>query len=756
MAGAIIPLSIIVHGELPYFDRVTELSCKPHDRPVDVRAMLANVRSIRTEGMALFLVSPPLKTQEVVQGRMVHHGETLGTWSEHLYSVMSNPSASDNFYGEVKASQNVAGGRYALWSQSPLGETAPVCLGSEYQLTTVNCIAIPAVAAGRTKRLLDSPAESAPKKAKTDAFPASDCADIVILDDNARERVIQKARHHLACIKDSVSGNDLSQPNKKFSLVYPSMNPSVLGSSSFETRKGDDQVFRWKFRGRSSLGRDILPALRRFHSHDLTVKYLLSGTFGAGLTHLVVAAAVSLLSEGVPIVFLPSHHQRQNNSVLLLRDAILLALSTKQKLLDDWAAKLFDACQWSIQGLVKLCRVLATKNIRLVFIILELDKAPPDLFQLYDDMSTSHVLCYTVDPNSDMLRAREYMLRQDTFFLNGGLGEDEVDGWWAQLIAETGVQITRDDRVLISETTGNVPYFLEVLFQTVKKEGHFQKSQLGMQTPDIHSLLSGFMQKIFLDPSLQSSQSIAKKLCAAALSSGRADGSLSLIDRRFLMKDINDRWGCINLYALEALQRYSHELEDFNRYMDVCQWVTSIPRISGNTVMLGFGLEYFVTQELGRIGLELSTEQKKLKIPAGLPLISLPRGGRPESIIQSGIYIPWEYNHRCVDCVVVHFDEKAKKIWVVPIQISLVKRKELHSDSRTLFFEADWELWHQAILQRRNWGLDWHFVWIINCRRSRSITIDEADDRPRHLEHVVPVVKISQVIGDSLTRLSMS
>lgn len=205
------------------------------------------------------------------------------------------------------------------------------------------------------------------------------------------------------------------------------------------------------------------------------------------------------------------------------------------------------------------------------------------------------------------------------------------------------------------------------------------------------------------------------RLLVAAMNNNRSNIIASFTDRRFIFKDEEGRWRCTSIFVYEAIYRFAITVQDDIRYFEAGLWRDCIPVVGHNPSMLGYAIEYALTNEL-RHGLTLSVLSAQLRIPQ-LPLFALPSGGRPPRIRESGLYVPMEFNHRYIDCVAVWFD--GNNAHVVLIQISNVVRKSDHSNSEEKFFgdSSDWKLWQEAVT-KHGLKIHWDFLWILNCRQA--------------------------------------
>ncbi|KAJ7780644.1 hypothetical protein DFH07DRAFT_437646 [Mycena maculata] len=272
-------------------------------------------------------------------------------------------------------------------------------------------------------------------------------------------------------------------------------------------------------------------------------------------------------------------------------------------------------------------------------------------------------------------------------YLNGGLDEDEMDGWCGQWEAAHNISLAPEMRVLIQATTGSVPSLLSSVLRAVKADGRFRREHLdSSQSSDIQTLLTKHVQSLVKD--FPERPSDVGKVLVAALNNNKLMVDPQFTDRRFVYQDKDLRWRYTSLLAFEAIFQCTITLENWTRYFEAKEWVDCLPLVGRNPSMLGYAIEYAVTNILGARGLKLSNG---LHIPP-LQLHLLPPGGKPQPIVDPGIYVPLEFNHRYIDCVAVWFDHSGANI--VPIQISNVSDITVHSD-----------LGGKVFLQRRSQAL---------------------------------------------------
>jgi hypothetical protein len=237
------------------------------------------------------------------------------------------------------------------------------------------------------------------------------------------------------------------------------------------------------------------------------------------------------------------------------------------------------------------------------------------------------------------------------------------------------------------------------------------------------------------------------KLLLAAMNNNSSDIIPSFTDRRFIFKNEDGRWRCTSIFAYEAIYRFAITIQDGIRFFEAKHWRDCIPVVGHNPSMLGYAIEYALTNEL-RHGLALPG---RLRIPQ-LPLFALPSGGRPRTIKESGLYVPMEFNHRYIDCVAVWFD--GNNAHIVPIQITNVKKKSDHSNSEEKFFgdSEDWKLWQEAVTKPKR-KIHWDFLWILNCKEAAMETRRACNGGPARRVFTTGFKSVSKEVDEALKAL---
>ncbi|KAF9060645.1 hypothetical protein BDP27DRAFT_1339297 [Rhodocollybia butyracea] len=660
----------------------------------------------------------------------------LTHWCSALVEMLMKPDRT-----VVPPTSDTPGGRPYVWlNTTPLHDLMDYV---DITQTGVHCIIVPRSC--QPKRayphewLVDMPLS---KRQKTgEIIPSSTSNDTAIADADIRQRVVERADALLVSIRAVIKDADLYNPYATTSIPVPSIQPSI----SFQTT--DDPVALYKYRGRKTLEKEILSTMRMSFVGGRSERIGFFGTKGAGRSHLATTAASVLLSESIPVVFLAFSNNQPATSVI--RDAFLLALRSQQKLYchTDY---LFDCCcdhPDSLRGLIKFAKRLRCKSIRLLFVVLALDHLSKSHLEEFYRMTEGHVLCFTANANSKLRRENEQRLGgysgRKPLYLNGGLSEDDLEGWWSQFQADAGILISDKDRELIETTTGNVPLLLTSVFSAIKAAGSFQKEDLRIDLK-IYEDMDAHVEILMKKSPAQASN--IRSVLQATLNNTHLDVIPYLCaDRRYVYQDNVGRWRCANLYVYEAVYRLSITVGDSMRFFRVQEWLNCIPLLAHNPSMLGYAVEYAVTNELGRQGLDIPSLQ--LTFPKSLPLHPLPSGGIPETIHESGLYVPMKFNHRYIDCVAIWF--KSSMIYIYPIQISNVAKISQHSDSEKNFFSEDWKLWHKAVA-RKGWEIRWKFVWIINCPQAAISKTSRRKIKPPRTVHTISIKIVNADIASGL------
>ncbi|KIK62239.1 hypothetical protein GYMLUDRAFT_260383 [Collybiopsis luxurians FD-317 M1] len=573
--------------------------------------------------------------------------------------------------------------------------------------------------------------------------PASDSGDeSVVRDNKTRQRITENIINLLTEVK-TTSPFDLQNTQTATKIVYPSLHTYTgpPGEWTSESR------LTLTFRGRSVLGSEIIPTLHQLHSYFGFWEYSLSGTYGAGINYLAIGATVSLLAQGYPVVFIPYTNGKPRLSVI--RDAILLALSNVDHGLER-ADQVFDYCTQGMMGFIRFCNHMTSKRIRFIFVILDIDKATKDEYRELRQLMLGHVSCFTVHPNSEYRRMYENVGVR-CLFLEGALFGDELEGWWAQYQAEASpLSIDDETRDIILTFTGGVPGLLEVLFAQIKKTKCFKMDYL-VPHPDMYKDLEQCMTA--LTSKHPERIRIREGTIAAAINNlPYYEPGPCMVDQRFIYQEEDGRRTCSSLAVLKVVRTYSLTLSNFARQVNIRMWLSVIPRIRQNRVMLGFAVEYALSIAISQNGLNLIRMQRHLWIPSGLSMSPLSVTA-PQITKTSQIYVPTTFNYRNIDFIIVWFDGSAKTVWVCPVQVSIVTDKSKHADSCANFFKNDWSVWASQITDlKKDWEIKWNFVWVLDIEKSRnSCTFHVgSNSHPAYVEWVVDFDTVNEDVGDAL------
>jgi hypothetical protein len=189
----------------------------------------------------------------------------------------------------------------------------------------------------------------------------------------------------------------------------------------------------------------------------------------------------------------------------------------------------------------------------------------------------------------------------------------------------------------------------------------------------------------------------------------------------------------------------------------MARWADSFARLAYNPSMLGCAVECAVTNALSIHGLHFPkssgvSPSQVIKIPATLPLTMLLPGGKPPTVINAALYVPIEFNNRCVDCIAVWFESTFVNIFAV--QISNVDDSSEHSDSQSSFYTTDWEQWRDAVAPK-GMSIHWGFVWLIKkAAPFVHLSGDRRIQAPARDVHTVDFRTISPEIASALSRLA--
>ncbi|KIK62236.1 hypothetical protein GYMLUDRAFT_553687 [Collybiopsis luxurians FD-317 M1] len=635
--------------------------------------------------------------------------------------------------GKMTIKDAIPEGRFSAWlPHKSLADTI-ACLEGFGGGMGVNCFVIPINSLRKEKVSTSSPAQLTP----------SGSDETVVWDVEIRQRILRKITSLSTKIKSSTNPSELQNPWKATVTLYPSLHAE--SQKMFEDGESEDGFNTFTFRGRPILGSAIIPVLQRFYKGSGSAEYSMSGTYGAGINYLAIGAAVSLLAQNYPVVFVPS------TRLLVIRDAILLALANIENGLEHWAPRLFERCSSGMMGFIRLCNHMVDNRVRLIFIFLDIDMAGQAEYKEICDLVQNHVFCFTVNPNSDLCRTYESR-GANYLYIKGGLSEEELDGWWAQY--EAASPVVSDDHIkdTILTFTGAVPSHLEALLARIKETQRFEMDYL-VTPPEIFVRLERHMKRLMLEYP-ERMQTMEKLIAAALSNTPSCQWGTTLMDNRFLYEDKTGCLTCPSVAVLKALRIYSLTLSNFVRYFDISTWLGIIPRFGRNRIMLGFAIEYALSSAIAQTGLDLKIGRKNLQIPGGLSMSPLTTGA-PKLAHISQIIVPAEYNYRYVDCIAVSFIDSEKRVHICPVQVSLVTSKAKHADSCSQFFGEDWRVWRDAIEKLKpGWDIQWSFLWVLRIQKSQNTyTVHNGNgSHPAYAEWVVGFNTVNADIGSALNK----
>ncbi|KAJ7724195.1 hypothetical protein B0H16DRAFT_1736795 [Mycena metata] len=537
----------------------------------------------------------------------------------------------------------------------------------------IHCILLPL----SFKRLLDDASAELPD-AKKQHLPPSTSNDSDIADESTRVRIMKKASRLVDAVSRT-SWNPLSNPSTTTAIPILNLHRHETSNPNWSYEPETvDGVPCFQYKGRSFLEATLLPLIEQEYRRDeSTTRIGVFGTQGSGKCHALMAASAVLLSKHVPVVVLTLSGTRP--SVIDLRDALLLAVvgAEDPMLADnrDFITQIFDACCGTNTpekegNLGKLFRKLAAESLRvkLVFAVLGLDSLSKVDQDYVLNFTRGHIVCFIAQGNSLLRTAVEEYIAEGkqgykAVYLNGGLEEDEYRGWLHQHEADIGFAFTSSESHFLVARTGNVPALLSRVFQAMKhdvgciglEEKHL-KFGLGLD-----KIISAHVRKI-LKENPECGDDL-RLLLLALLHNDTVDVSPVLVHQNYMYQDKDHRWRTTNSLTFAAVLSSLLVLGNWVRFFDVRKWVGCMSVIRSNPSMVGYAVEYGVTAALGS-----GVETKDLSIPADLPIFAVPKGGRPPESIGPGIYVPVDFNHRYIDCVVVWL--KGKSISIAPMQIT--------------------------------------------------------------------------------------
>ncbi|KIK59066.1 hypothetical protein GYMLUDRAFT_245507 [Collybiopsis luxurians FD-317 M1] len=730
-----VTLTVAVYQVSPYTYNCVTAEFDTADRDSFARSLRERNRdsrlaSLDEAGVYVFLTSPSICIDE--KGAE----DKINRWMEFF--------VSNHTKGEVKGVIEIKGNKEGSFVAWPLNRSLEQVSASASwegfrEGPEINCFVLPI-----SSLLQKSFASGEPTQ-----IPASGSGVAVVRDNGKRQRIIEKVVHLRNKIINSTSLPDLENPQSATIIPYPSLQPDSLEGVKKDVEDGLPLL---AFRGRSVLASEVIPTLKKLHSVYGHCVFSMSGTYGTGVNYLATGAAVALLAQQYPVIFIP--YISGKIPLLIIRDAILLALSNVENGLERWAQEVFDYCESGMMGFIRFCNKMANnQHQRFMFIVLNVDRVSQVEYDDLRQLVAGHLYCFTVDPNSE--RCRNY--NSDTaksLSLRGGLQDNEVDGWWAQYQAEASPVVIDDDaKDIILTSTGAVPSLLEELFSRVKQTGRFDIDYL-QPSADICDLLTQQIEALRMKYPHQI-ETIQKIIAAALSNAPYFVLGKSYTDKRFIYENDKGCWTCPGLTILKAVRTCSLTLHNFSRYFEINVSLRTIPRIAKNRVMLGFVVEYAISNALAQTGLNIGIGNKRLQIPSNLSMSPVLQTSALGFIQTSQMFVPAKSNHRYVDFVIVSFEKSKKQIQILPVRITIIKNKNQHSDSCSQFFQNDWRAWRDAVKKPSNFKIKWVFLWVLHIEKSQRGCTFHAQDRshPAYEEWMVDFDSINTDIGLALSKV---
>ncbi|KAK7455157.1 hypothetical protein VKT23_011028 [Stygiomarasmius scandens] len=762
-------LTAVIYGTLPYKSHTLEVKF-PYTETnrfvfMDAIRNLWPSKDIQRHAM-VFLTSPPIDRKDHQQAEKL-----LKHCIEHLVSVCKEGFLSGKMHVDVD--QGNIELNYCAWFAGKSLANLSERLEDLGKGSGVNCFIIP------TEVLRKRPIEEdgIQPLAKKVRFGESDSEDEEeddgdgwddlfksgVLDGDARRRIRKTVAKFLSNMTP-LQLDRLRDPRETTSVTFPSLH-SCGERLPPDTVRGDDSVV-FQFRGRNALVTDIIPTLQRMYAQRGFAEYHLYGTHGSGVDFTVTTAAAYLLSTGIPVVYITC--QSFGVQTYWIRDAILLALSAKKELIEQWGISLFPNRVLSdsdeMKGLIKLCNRLANEGSRLVFVMSNIDEAKKEDYDQFMRMAQGHVLCFTASPNSQLCARDEwgYDAKDKKVLHLNSLSEDEFHGWLCQYEAETSIKFSTEDQELIFASTGGNPCLLQHWYFRTKENGRFSPEDLRCPS-NVLGMMDYHLRHPSYFPDAQE-ENMGKAILAAALSNDiqpECGRSSKIIDRRFIFRD-GHRWTCSGLYVLHALWEKSLYTPDFLQHTNVHVWRKTLPKYASNRYLLGFGVKYSLTNAISKFGVHFRISRHlTFKFPPRA--LKTIRNCREPDAYSSGLYVPVDFDKRYVDLVAVWLNKYTKSVYICPIHISLAKKVDVDGtgrNARERFFEGDWKKWELNFSStiRKGWTVSWRFLWILDCdsdseEKGRKVYVqpkEGVDLYPTHEEWVTDVASISGEVGDAL------
>ncbi|KAJ7225994.1 hypothetical protein GGX14DRAFT_642292 [Mycena pura] len=670
----------------------------PLDRPGPLNTFLndlAFITDAEKQAASVYLLNPPL---DIFKSSPKNAEETLAFWCKTLGEM--NDRGEE---GHVFGPPGIPSAYAHLWwnDNASLSSMIPRC--TDLNVEGVHCI----VLINTSKRPSDPESEESPSKRqhvwKASRLPAS---EIAITDVDARHRLVEKANSLLATLAPLAAraSGEIHHPNAITCIPLPTLTSSNWNwRQRFQLTKINGVVY-FDYCGRRRVLEDIICRMTDLRDMPYAHSIAFLGTKGQGRTHILTAAAAILLSQGLPVVFLPFS---PNPRTAEIRDAILVALQNTE-LLKPYTSELFEYCckYPGRAGLLRFCNRLRSKDLKLIFVALNLDVLSPTELLDCQSMMDGHDVIFTADGNSSLaLKAEEKAPDGwgSVLYLNNGLEQDEVDAWLWRYEIDLGTTLRKEQRDLLHATTRNLPSLLSEVLRAAKAKGDFDQGLRSLR-PNVTLQMQKHMRQV------QASPNELRKLLLAVLSNGAFSALPSLPDRRYMYEDENGRWQYTSLFAYEAAYRIALELYKIP--------FASSTRYSGCRVSHSLPTTHRCWDTL------LSMPSRRLQnLYPSAPPFSSTTWRSPNNVHAGGLYA-LEFNHRYVDCVAVWFEGTV--VHVVPIQISNVCRTADHADSRDKFFSSDWQLWERAFRKPRGPAHEAFTTGFVNISQKIAGALDPA------------------------------
>ena len=167
---------------------------------------------------------------------------------------------------------------------------------------------------------------------------------------------------------------NLCDPSLESQIPYPIMSDLYrpIDRFVFEEIKGLPCHTTFEFTGRSQL-EEIYNLITKADKRKGPIDLAMSGTFGAGKSHLMAACAARLIADKKLVVFLgDANLLRQKNPVLGVRAALLLTFAKNKEIFNSVYEATIE------EQLVEICLKASLHGTRLIFFIDELNRLEPE------------------------------------------------------------------------------------------------------------------------------------------------------------------------------------------------------------------------------------------------------------------------------------------------------------------------------------------------------------------------------------------